>query len=386
MRVAPRLVLSVLAVFCAGAGVCQEIDWPLRGSWNISLPAQNTSVTSLVAGESGLYFLIRGSIESGGATVLHTDAEGAVLDWIPLAGQQINGMAVDAQGNQYVLSGDRTLLTYDSHGIQSKSVSLDTPASALSLVHGEPWGIRPDHSLEPLAANAAATRDGTPRFHVIASGPGLTLYPVRDGAVALIDGDTVRILDLDGRSASSSMNPARWIGSHPGMRLRSLAADGDKAIFVLGASSQPGVAWILQMDQTGHPQRSLRVNLPAEASPTLIGISGTRLYLADPQGHVWYADAPSAGVPLDQRLDSSPVLISSMEPFRQALRKAGYTAAVSLSVTVDEQGRVRQIEIRQHAGNPLPQQALDLAAQWRFEPAVKGGKAVSSTMQIEVGR
>jgi TonB family protein len=53
---------------------------------------------------------------------------------------------------------------------------------------------------------------------------------------------------------------------------------------------------------------------------------------------------------------------------------------------VDEQGRVRQIEIRQHAGNPLPQQALDLAAQWRFEPAVKGGKAVSSTMQIEVGR
>jgi hypothetical protein len=336
----------------------------------------------MAARDSGLYFLIRNPMQAESSTVLHTGPEGEVLNWTPLSGERVTDMAVDSQGSQSILSGDRTLLTYDPHGVQTRSVTLDAPAGTLVLVHGEPWGIRPDYSLEPLIPGAARA----PRFRVISRSPDLALYSVRDGAVALVDGDVVRILDLDGRNASVTMNPAQWITAHPGLRLRSIAAAEERTMFILGTTRQSGTAWILQTDQTGHPLRSLRIALPEDASPTLIAATAERLYLADPQGHVWYADTPSSSVPIEQRLDSSAILISSMEPFRQSLRKAGYTAGVSLAVTVDEQGRVRQLQVHQDLGTSLPQEALDQAGHWRFEPAVKGGKAIPSTVQIEVGR
>lgn len=367
-----------LAAGLAGVAACQEVEWPVRGSFQVPPPPANAEVRKFAARDSGLYFLF-GSRAEDDATILHTDANGSTLNWLPLTGEKVGGMAVDSEGSVYVLSGGQTLLGFDSRGMQTQSTLLESTASALTLIENQPWGVRADGALAPLAAGTSGRR--VPLFRLPA---GTQLYPVRSGAVAWLDGESLKLVDL-ANSSSSSTSLGPWVRRHPGLRLAGVAAAGEDAIFVLGTPARAGVVWILQLDRTAHAQRELRVPLPPEAAPGELGIASWRLFLADWRGSVWYADAPSADVPAEQRLDSEPVLLSDMEPFLQVLRKAGNAGRVSLSVTVDEEGRVRDLEARSPSGNPVPPEAIELAGKWRFSPAIKGGKKVPATFRLQAG-
>ena len=55
-----------------------------------------------------------------------------------------------------------------------------------------------------------------------------------------------------------------------------------------------------------------------------------------------------------------------------------------LGLIVDEQGMVRDVHVTRSLDKRLDQNAIDAVNQWKFKPAVKGGKPVAVRTSVEV--
>ena len=55
---------------------------------------------------------------------------------------------------------------------------------------------------------------------------------------------------------------------------------------------------------------------------------------------------------------------------------------VSLTLTVDADGKVSKVEVTQSGGADLDEAAIFAARQWTFRPATKGGKPVASRIKL----
>jgi protein TonB len=64
------------------------------------------------------------------------------------------------------------------------------------------------------------------------------------------------------------------------------------------------------------------------------------------------------------------------------LRKVKAEGVVSLIFIVDETGRVVNPKVEKATRPEFEKPALDAVRQWRFEPAMKGGKRVSCRMRV----
>ena len=76
-----------------------------------------------------------------------------------------------------------------------------------------------------------------------------------------------------------------------------------------------------------------------------------------------------------------------MPEYPRTSLRSGAEGMVLLNIQVDASGTPVDVEVVQRSGvrdRNLDRAAIDAVRQWRFEPAIRGGKAVSSTVQLPV--
>ncbi|RKH13406.1 energy transducer TonB [Corallococcus sp. CA053C] len=82
------------------------------------------------------------------------------------------------------------------------------------------------------------------------------------------------------------------------------------------------------------------------------------------------------------QVDSEPTVASEVKiPYPDEARRAGVEGTVTLSITIDPEGRVVASKILSGPGYGLNEAACDAIRRFRFKPAIKGGEAVSTEMK-----
>ena len=88
------------------------------------------------------------------------------------------------------------------------------------------------------------------------------------------------------------------------------------------------------------------------------------------------------------RRDREPQLIASsqvMPRYPAAAQRSGETGTVMVEVAVDSKGVPTDVSIENRSGNrELDRAALSAVKQWRFQPALRDGKQVASTVMVPV--
>ena len=78
-------------------------------------------------------------------------------------------------------------------------------------------------------------------------------------------------------------------------------------------------------------------------------------------------------------------LIYKVEPeFSEEGRKAKFQGTVILSIEVDQSGRTRTLEVVSSPGLGLDRKAIEAVLQWRFRPALRDGKPVTTSARVEL--
>ncbi|NBD12460.1 MULTISPECIES: energy transducer TonB [Corallococcus] len=99
----------------------------------------------------------------------------------------------------------------------------------------------------------------------------------------------------------------------------------------------------------------------------------------DPQDVKGYS-APKY-VPVYQ-VDSEPTVASEVKiPYPDEARRAGIEGTVTLSITIDADGKVSNVKVLSGPGYGLNEAARDAIRRFRFKPAIKGGEAVATEMK-----
>jgi protein TonB len=115
----------------------------------------------------------------------------------------------------------------------------------------------------------------------------------------------------------------------------------------------------------------------AAVGNTVYGKTGDKA--ADPKDVKAYA-APKY-VPVYQ-VDSEPSVASEVKiPYPDEARRAGVEGTVTLSITIDHEGRVVKATIVKGLGYGLDEAARTALMRFRFKPAMKNGEAVSTEMK-----
>ena len=82
---------------------------------------------------------------------------------------------------------------------------------------------------------------------------------------------------------------------------------------------------------------------------------------------------------------SAPRVLYMPDPeYSEQARKAKYEGTVTLWLIVAPDGRPHNIRISKSLGMGLDEKAVEAVRQWKFEPARKGGQAVSVQINVEV--
>jgi protein TonB len=82
------------------------------------------------------------------------------------------------------------------------------------------------------------------------------------------------------------------------------------------------------------------------------------------------------------QVDREPQLASEVKiPYPEGARRAGIEGTVTLSITIDPEGRVLSARVLNGPGHGLNEAARDAILRFRFRPAIKGGEAVSTEMK-----
>jgi protein TonB len=138
---------------------------------------------------------------------------------------------------------------------------------------------------------------------------------------------------------------------------------------------------------------------PPKPVPLVVGISLSSTTsagnFAAPVGNTTYGKvAERAANPQDVKpyvapkytpiyqVDSEPQVASEVKiPYPEEARRAGIEGTVTLSITIDPDGKVVAAKIVSGPGYGLNEAARDAIRRFRFKPAVKGGEAVSTEMK-----
>lgn len=82
------------------------------------------------------------------------------------------------------------------------------------------------------------------------------------------------------------------------------------------------------------------------------------------------------------QVDREPQVASEVKiPYPEEARRAGVEGTVTLSITIDPDGKVVSAKIVSGPGYGLDEAARDAIRRFRFKPAIKGGEAVSTEMK-----
>ncbi len=115
----------------------------------------------------------------------------------------------------------------------------------------------------------------------------------------------------------------------------------------------------------------------APVGNTVYGKTGERA--VDPKDVKAYA-APKY-VPVYQ-VDTEPSVASEVKvPYPDEARRAGIEGTVTMSITIDTEGRVVKVSVVKGLGYGLDEAARGALLRFRFKPAIKNGEAVSTEMK-----
>ncbi len=79
------------------------------------------------------------------------------------------------------------------------------------------------------------------------------------------------------------------------------------------------------------------------------------------------------------------MLVYQVEPqFSEAARKAKLSGNVLVGLWVDADGRASHLRVLRGIGMGLDEKALEAVRQYRFRPAMLGGRPVPVEMNVEV--
>jgi protein TonB len=82
---------------------------------------------------------------------------------------------------------------------------------------------------------------------------------------------------------------------------------------------------------------------------------------------------------------SAPTLIFSVDPeFSEEARKAKFMGVVTVNVWVDEHGNPTHVRVIRGVGMGLDEKAVEAVKQYKFKPAMEGGKPVLVELNVEV--
>jgi periplasmic protein TonB len=82
---------------------------------------------------------------------------------------------------------------------------------------------------------------------------------------------------------------------------------------------------------------------------------------------------------------SAPVLVFSPDPeFSEEARKAKFMGIVTVNLWVDEKGNPTHVRVLHGVGMGLDEKALAAVKQYKFKPAMEGGKPVTVELNVEV--
>ncbi len=82
---------------------------------------------------------------------------------------------------------------------------------------------------------------------------------------------------------------------------------------------------------------------------------------------------------------STPVVIYQVEPeFSEEARKAKFMGNVIVSLVVDPKGLPENVHVTRGVGMGLDDKAVEAVRQYRFKPAMEGGKPVAVYLNVEV--
>jgi protein TonB len=82
---------------------------------------------------------------------------------------------------------------------------------------------------------------------------------------------------------------------------------------------------------------------------------------------------------------SAPVLTYQVDPeFSEEARKAKFMGIVTVNLWVDQQGKPENVHVVRGVGMGLDEKAVAAVKQYKFKPAMEGGKPVTVELNIEV--
>jgi TonB family protein len=92
----------------------------------------------------------------------------------------------------------------------------------------------------------------------------------------------------------------------------------------------------------------------------------------------------SAGAEANSELRAPKLKEHPAPLYPEAALKEGLSATVVLELTIDETGHVTDASVLQPAGHGFDEAALAAVKTWTFEPALRGGEPIRSTVQFSV--
>jgi protein TonB len=87
----------------------------------------------------------------------------------------------------------------------------------------------------------------------------------------------------------------------------------------------------------------------------------------------------------ESKFDEPPMPTKTVAPvYPAALKADGITGMVTMSITVDEQGNVKDAAVKKSSRPEFEQPAIDAVSRWKFAPAKKEGKPVAVQVVVPV--
>lgn len=96
---------------------------------------------------------------------------------------------------------------------------------------------------------------------------------------------------------------------------------------------------------------------------------------------------PQRSVPAVRNREARPLAGNALPVYPPRALRAGIEGSVVARVSIDPQGRVDDVAIIERKGERdrgLDRAVVDAVRNWRFEPAIRDGRAVASTVQLPV--
>lgn len=117
------------------------------------------------------------------------------------------------------------------------------------------------------------------------------------------------------------------------------------------------------MDQLDVARDECQKNLVVQAPPPEGGKEGLTTVRSE--------TSPAQGITPPE------VVYEPLPAYTPEARKAGIEGSVALSITVDERGKVSDVDVMEGLGYGLDEQAAKTVKTWKFNPALKDGKPVA---------